>query len=202
MPKSIKAPAHIYTHVAWLSLLALSLQPSVSPAQTTGQTAAQTAGQNSPAIPTPGIRPPVARQIEPMVAPIRRVTPKQATAPVKSTPVAVATVPSQATAIAAPASTPAPTQVSSPQQVLQQTAPSAKSKRPPAGQALAQPPSKTPKIIVHTCKIGQDYSEKLKSCFTPGVTSRVTNAAKSARNKIGSSIENVTRSALGAKRKN
>jgi hypothetical protein len=168
--------------------------------------AAQGTAPSSGAVPGVTARPPVARQIEPMVAPVRRTAPKQVASPAYVVaPANAHGLQAAATnkAVAAPpvvqvqAPTPAPGPAA--------TSPITTKSTPPPVQALAPSASKTPKIVVHTCRIGQDYSEKLKSCVTPGVTSRaatkVANAAKSARNKLGVSIESVTRSALGAKRK-
>ena len=112
-------------------------------------------------------RPPIARQIEPMVAPIKRVEPK-----VGLTPDAQQFVTGSLLAPAAPWS---------------------------AGT----------KYVVHTCRIGQDYSEKRKTCYTPGVTKVVgipstsKAARKAARAKVAKAIAADTsgRSALGAKRK-
>ncbi len=157
-----------------------------------------------------GARPPVARQIEPMVAPVRRSAPKQVASPAYVVPPSSAQGLVQAAAPAVAASKapapPAQQQAATPTPNQVATSPIITKSTSPPAQALAQSVAKTPKIVVHTCKLGQDYSEKLKACFTPGVTARaatkVANAARSARNKLGASIESATRSALGAKRKN
>ncbi len=184
MSTSIRTQALLCALLGAASLLGFSLNTTASYAQAitppAAQTSAKTTGHSPGQIPTPAIKPPVARQIEPMVAPIRRVAPKQIAAPAATLPALVVSTglrPSPASSAAVVA-------------------------KPPAPQALLQTPAGRQKIVVHTCKIGQDYSEKLKSCVTPGVTSRVATAVRSARNKLGSSIESVTRSALGAKRRN
>jgi hypothetical protein len=144
----------------------------------TSVAAAQTAAPSTAAAASSAQRPPVARQIEPMVAPVRRITPK--------------IVPPSIQAAQLPAATGA-ARAAKPQGVAQLQ---------PAARAHAQPSSSpAPKIVVHTCKLGQDYSEKLKACFTPGVA-KASNAAKAIRGKIAAAVEAGTRSSLGAKRKN
>jgi hypothetical protein len=86
------------------------------------------------------------------------------------------------------------------QQVSPQTSTLAAGLAPPAAAAGAHQPSVTPKIVVYTCKLGQDFSEKLKACFTPGVNKVVT-AAKAVKAKLGAEIETAKRSALGAAKK-
>jgi hypothetical protein len=137
-------------------------------AQTSPQTGAAT---------VPVVRPPVARQIEPMVSPVKRVAPK--------------TVPPQMIAASQPAAG-AALKTPSPQL--------AAGLAPPVVSAGAAQPAAPQKIVVYTCKIGQDFSEKLKACFTPGVT-KVVSAAKAVKAKVGAEIENAKRSALGAAKK-
>jgi hypothetical protein len=122
----------------------------------------------------PMVRPPVARQIEPMVSPVKRVAPKTA-----MPPLAAALQPGGG--------------------AVQKTPPLALAAAPaaPSVPLSAQQPSVTPKIVVYTCKIGQDFSEKLKACFTPGVT-KVVSAAKAVKAKVGAEIDTARRSALGA----
>ncbi len=220
-PSSVKAQASIKNQAiagTCVSLVGLF-------AVTTGAFAQGTAPSPGPAQ-SASARPPVARQIEPMVAPVRRSAPKQMASPnyvvppasaqglvQAAAPVATAVAPKGATTPVAQAQAQAQPQAQPQGQAAIPAATSpitTKSTLTPVqataqAQAKATPPTKTQKIVVHTCKLGQDYSEKLKSCFTPGVTARaatkVANAAKSARNRFGASIESVTRSALGAKRK-
>jgi hypothetical protein len=126
---------------------------------------AQLALPATKAAPDVTVRPPVARQIEPMVSPIKRAAPKAA--PIVSAPQLVGTA-------------------------VQKTPPVA-----PAALASAQPLAAAPKIMVYTCLIGQDYSAKLKACFTPGVT-KIGSAAKAIKAKVSTEIENARKSALGA----
>jgi hypothetical protein len=166
--RSIKAQISVGSCVFCVSVAGLAIGMSAAVAQTAPQTGAA---------PTATVRPPVARQIEPMVSPVKRVAPKAATLPLAATLQPTATPPHKA---------PPPIVVGA---------------VAPAALASAQQPSKTPKIVVHTCKIGQDYSEKLKACFTLGVT-KVASTAKAVKAKIGAEIDTAKRSALGvAKRK-
>jgi hypothetical protein len=155
---------------------------------------AQTAAGPAPSAPA-GAAPPVARQIEPMVAPVRRVAPKQVAAPLP-----VIALPAVAGGIAAwPALAPKPMQAAaSPPKAVSGAGKGVVGR---TAQAVLQPAAKAAKIVVHTCRLGQDYSEKLKSCFTPGVT-KVTSAVKAVRSKVTASFDTATRSSLGAKRKN
>jgi hypothetical protein len=164
MSRSIKAQISVGTRLFCVSVAGLAIGVSAAVAQTAPQTGAA---------PTATVRPPVARQIEPMVSPVKRAAPKVATPPLAATLQPAATPPHK----------------TSPPIVAGAVA--------PAALASAQQPSTTPKIVVHTCKIGQDYSEKLKSCFTLGVT-KVASAAKAVKAKIGADIETAKRSALGA----
>jgi hypothetical protein len=128
------------------------------------------------------IRPPVARQIEPMVAPVRRVAPKTSAVPLMS---ALQPVGTQGLAAASVTSA-QPNAVAS---AVASAAPPLLGKTPAA--------ATTPKIVVYTCRIGQDFSERLKACITPGVT-KVAGAAKALKAKVGGELENAKRSALGA----
>ena len=136
-------------------------------------------------------RPPVARQIVPMVAPVKRVAPKANTPP---------------TGLVAGTTAPATSGITT------------KSIPAKAAAALAVPTARPAAVVllnagtkyrVYTCKIGQDYSEKLKSCFTPGVTKAASTqgagkaASKAARARIAKAVASDTsgRSALGAKLK-
>jgi hypothetical protein len=136
-----------------------------------GSTIAQTSAPQT----APAVRPPVARQIEPMVAPVRRAAPKIVTTP----SIAPALPPVGASSAIVPSGS---------------AAAPAKSVAAPGSVQVA---ATTPKIVVYTCKIGQDFSAKLKACFTPGVT-KVANAAKSLKAKVGAEIDAGKRSALGA----
>ena len=143
-------------------------------------------------------KPPTAHQIEPMVAPVRRVAPKTVVAPqALPLPASAAGLVSAAPAAAAkaPAAKPAPAVVAA--------APAA-SAAPVAARSAAAKPAAAPKYAVYTCKVGQDYSEKLKACFTPGVSkvaSAVGSAAKSLRGKVSGAADSSVRSSLGFRAK-
>ncbi len=159
MAKSIKAQTSVGTRAFCVGVVGLAFGVSAAIAQTAT---------------APTVRPPVARQIEPMVSPVKRVAPKTA-APA----IVAASQPAAGAAQKTPASVLAAGLV------------------PPAAAVGAQQPSTTPKIVVHTCKLGQDFSEKLKACFTPGVT-KVVSATKAVKAKVGAEIETARKSALGA----
>jgi hypothetical protein len=156
-------------------------------------------------------KPPLARQIEPMVAPVRRVAPKavpvqQYAAPVATTPAAPSVA---ASAPVAPAVTGpvAATLAAAPTVAVPAAAIAAKAAAPQKTAAVVP----AQKVVVHTCRIGQDYSDKLKSCVTAGAAKSVA-AVKSGVSKVASAVskasrkrpvfvtEGSTRSALGAKR--
>ena len=146
---------------------------------------------------TPPPPAPVARQIEPMVAPVRRVSPR--TLPTATTPPKALRPAQQAAQKSAPVATTAPAVASGPA--------AAAGLASPAKVGVTAPvPGK---IAVYTCRIGQDFSEKLRACITPAVKSGVTkvvsstrNATKRARAKLAKAItgDSSGRSALGAKR--
>jgi hypothetical protein len=149
-------------------------------------------------------KPPMARQIEPMVAPVRRVAPKAVPVQQYAAPVAAPTTPAaQAVATVAPAATAIGT-VAGALAAGPVAAVTAKLAPAPQKTAAVVPAQK---IVVHTCRIGQDYSDKLKSCVAAGasaksgVTKVASASAKATRKRATFVTEGSTRSALGAKRK-
>ncbi len=160
---------------------------------------------------------PIARQVEPMVAPVRRVAPGAAVA---STPKPAATV----AAAAVPAKLPSGLQPASGASLAPSstgTAANSKSKGPVAAVATAPstgaptaatvavparitPTVKLPKFVAYTCKLGEDYSVARKTCFTPGVKAagavKSASASKTANSQPPkAAIESSGRSALGVK---
>ncbi len=136
---------------------------------------------------------PPARQIEPMVAPVRRWTPNAAPATV-----AKATVP---TPKSAPATPPAASLAAVPASPLPATAlPAAAPARMPSAVA-AKPATKNKqqKFVAYTCKQGQDYSLERKACVTQGT--KVSSAPARRAPKVASKVtlDASSRSALGAK---
>ena len=186
--------------------------------------AAQIPAAQSPSIQTPNItappvpaqaaqRPPVARQIEPMVAPVRRVSPNTAKAIAPAVPPRA--VPQSATLLAPPAAA-----LSATPQTTTAIAPTVNSPSAPrivSGVAKAIKPvvrllepvrsgvaTKAAKLVAYTCKIGQNYSLERKSCVTPGVsrvarTQQPSRASKSTQARAP--IDTSTRSSLGLKPK-
>ena len=204
-PCGTKRISQTHVSVGVLALMA-TLVSSAASAQTTAAPAV-----NAPAQPTVSMpKPPTARQIEPMVAPVRRVQPSTVAAttlqrPTSASGLAAApqAAPAKTTASkSAPATAPVAAQASP-----AQAAPVAGTVAKTTGVTVAAAPPKPtakPKFAAYTCKIGQDYSEKLKACVTPGVgkvSSTVRGAVKTARAKIGGALDTGLRSSLGVKPK-
>lgn len=190
-----KAPA------AWPVLLALVLLPAGLWSTVRAQTSAASGTGAST----------VARQIVPMVAPIRRQPPsntaslapllKRAAPPaMKPATSTVAAKPSFAVPVAASAVLAAPKAATTATTV----AASVSSAKPAAAAPTAAPAA--PKFAVYTCKLGEDYSVARKACFKPGVTVATGPEDRNARAKAAkvaakAAKDTGTRSALGAKRK-
>jgi hypothetical protein len=141
------------------------------------------------------VKPPMVRQIEPMVAPVKRIAPKTMPMPQFAAPASVALPSTPPTIASAPDPKPAVPALAAGLAGVT-VAPT----------VVAQAKSLAQKVVVHTCKIGQDYSDKLKSCVTPsivksGVTKVASATSKVARKRPALNTEGATRSALGAKRK-
>lgn len=146
---------------------------------------------------------PVARQVEPLVPPVKRAKPNGsvATAPAKKA-VPVAEAAKSGVPIA-----------SSSGNALAPSAPDAAIAKPATATSVTQnaaniavpyPAPTERKFVAHACKLGDEYSVGRKTCFTPGVkrasTSKVVHEkTQTARNKT--SIDQIGRSALGAKPK-
>ena len=156
---------------------------------------------------------PVARQIEPMVAPVRRVSPNAAIAPkaassaTASAPAASVPVPSAATAAAMTSPTAAAGAAPPPPSAVATTA--TKAAPPPhkngqttnAARATLPAPAgvKPHKLVAYTCKIGQDYSVERKICFTPGVKSAAAPVRRAKLAPSKTTLDPTARSALGVK---
>jgi hypothetical protein len=204
-------------HSVGMAAVMLAVGCSAAVAQTSADNKPDTAKQ---LVVTPHA--PVARQIEPMVAPVRRVAPGATVASAPKPAAAVATVQAAGKAPAGPqlaiTSSFAPTAVSA--------APIPKVKGPvasvpppasvPAASAITATPvavARTapatvkvtqPKYVAYTCKLGEDYSVQRKVCFTPGiktaaVAAKASPAAKTAKLQPKPALDTAERSALGAK---
>ena len=159
---------------------------------------------------------PVARQIEPMVAPVRRVSPNAvAVSAAKSAvgaPAAKTAIPPPIAAASLAAPPAAPSTASTLKSAAGSTAAAAAvpvgriATRAPAimtpALAATGAPTPKPKFVAYTCKIGQDYSVERKTCFTPGVAKAATvepakRIAKAA--PVTAVIDTIGRSSLGVK---
>ena len=120
-----------------------------------------------PNAPVPGgvssaaaVKPPVARQIEPMVPPIRRVQPKNPPLTVSvPQPAAKQAEKSATSPTATPTATPAPIVASPPVASQRQSANAAPGSAPTVEKAtknVAAARAVAVKYVVHTCRVGQD----------------------------------------------
>lgn len=137
---------------------------------------------------------PVARQIEPMIAPIKRAMPG---APKRVVPSTAAALTASIGLPNASPPTPAPTAISVASTPVILRAPTPIVARPN--------PPKQPKFVAYTCRIGQDYSLQRKACVTAGAAKAVGAAASAsppAKPKQAiTTIDQANRSALGLKPK-
>lgn len=180
--------------LSWFAGIALGVLGSAASALAQGVVAP---------LPQPGaaVRPPVARQIEPMVAPIHRASPRQVTTPHLAAPLAQRSA-GRAPIVAGPHQASAPRRA--PAHPVQAAA-AAKPALPVASKpvaitaavpATASPVAAGPKFVAHTCRIGQDYSAKL-GCYSPGVTKVAGRAGAGVRGKLAT-VDTGGRSSLGA----
>ena len=197
-------------------------------AQADSQTAAEPTAVTSQPITIVTPHAPVARQIVPMVAPIRRTAPaaaatvaavpkravpEAAATPATSVsgaapaakvtaaaavPVAAATLAPASAPVATPAKSASPAVAAAPAPLAPASAAVASINRAPAKAAPKQP-----KFVAYTCKLGEDYSVERKTCFTPGVAKSSTSDARHVVKSAASRppVDMATRSSLGVKPK-
>lgn len=137
---------------------------------------------------------PVARQIEPMVAAIKRAIPG---APKRVVPLTAAALTTSNTPPSPISPTPAPTATAIVAAPVILRAPTPIVARPN--------PPKQPKFVAYTCRIGQDYSVQRKACVTAGATNSITTAPSAKQpakpKQAVTTIDQANRSALGLKPK-
>jgi hypothetical protein len=197
--------APLFTGLQGVSAAALAI------AMTCSAAVAQTAAEIKPDAAKPALivtpHAPVARQIEPMVAPVRRVAPGATIANAQKPVVTAAPAPA---AVAAKTPASVPLAVSTPTVAKLKTpvvaAPAAVAVVAASTAASARPaPIKQPKFVAYTCKLGEDYSLERKTCFTPGVKaagvgSKAEPVSKTAKlQPTKSALDTSGKSALGAK---
>lgn len=159
---------------------------------------------------TGATRPPLARQILPMVGPVRRskpgtVTGTVAVAPTPPRPPAPITTRSPVAPAIAPSLASAALNVAAPIPPPKAPAAAAPTLPPAAAANIKATPAARPKFVAYTCRLGQDFSLERQACVSATnqrPSASATTARKVARAKPSKAPFDATdRSALGAKPK-
>ena len=172
------------------------------------QSVIQSAPLQAPVAPseTGATRPPLARQILPMVEPVRRSKPGTvAVAPMPPKPAAPIATRSPVTPTIAPPLVSAASNVAAPVPPPKAPAAAAPTVNPAVAANIKATPAARPKFVAYTCRVGQDFSLERQACV-PAANQRpaaiATTARKVARAKPPKAPFDATdRSALGAKPK-
>lgn len=160
---------------------------------------------------------PVARQIEPLVPPVKRVKPNAVAAkqPIKKTSPVAASTASPAPAAASSANALAPA-APDPAQSPTATTPQSATPKSASGTAtthsltthaasavIPHPPTRGQKVVTTTCVTGRGSAGAHKTCVVPGVsrvaTAKSVGAKKAAAIRGNISIDQTGRSALGVR---